>query len=144
MVCLPLSSLSPLFSLNRAYRPPSPVFQPTFPCLPGRPGPFRPAAGRARTGKRARGLRWSGPGFLPCLEGRAQNVPGFTRPRQAGPGGPFGPLYSSLSAVRLLLWFRGYSLCNYLHTLNVMGLAQLLNLYICIPNPVRVSLQLHH
>jgi hypothetical protein len=29
-------------------------------------------------------------------------------------------------------------MCNYLHTLSVMGLAQLLSLYICTPNPVKV------
>jgi hypothetical protein len=38
-------------------------FGPLFPYLPGRPGPIRPVAGRARTEKRGRVLRWPDPVF---------------------------------------------------------------------------------
>jgi hypothetical protein len=68
--------------------PLSPFFGPFFPCYTGQPGPFRPAAGRARTGKRAHKLRRPGPVFYPCLTGQASSGPGGAGPD--GRGGPTG------------------------------------------------------
>jgi hypothetical protein len=55
---LPLSPLNPFFELNPV-DPLSPFFGPFFTCLPSRTGSFRPAAGRTRTEKRARGFKWA-------------------------------------------------------------------------------------
>jgi hypothetical protein len=55
--------------------PLNPFFDPLFLYLPSWPDPFRPAVGRARTGKRARGFKWLGP---VSKMGRASPGPGRT------------------------------------------------------------------
>lgn len=74
-----LKSVKPIFCTNSCLPDRLARFGPFFPCLTGRSGPFRPAAGRAWTRKQAHGLRRTD-----WFSNRAQRV--RSKIGQASPG----------------------------------------------------------